>query len=794
MFAQFLQHLDIKKLPIAIASSLLVSGVIIGMRSQGIFEQVELLTYDYLIRLSAKSESDPRVLLVAVDDRALKKLNSDKISDRALTKTLQTLRKYQPRVISLDILRDIPIGEGRAELINYVNGVYDPLEGKIKPIIFPCALPSSSKPEGIDPPPVIDGDSAIGFVDLEADAKDMLGGEIIRRIPVSSIPAATTESPADNASSASNAPQSNCYAPFSLSFLTALSYLQSENIALDTANINEGTIRVKNLDFESLAQKAGAYHNLDSGVYQVILDYRFRYPAEVISLANVLEGNITAEQVKDKVVLIGYTTKEDVHQTPYGIEPGVLIHSWAVSQIISNILEERLPIWYWSEPVEWLWIVTWGLVGGAIAWALKPAWQIYLAQGAGAIIIFGSSFWLFTQQGWIPLLPPIFNLAIAGGVAQVALAKLGTSISRVVAKSVSKSSSNLPLNPPAAELSDSLPTIAEAAASASDLLPTVVHFSPAPSSAKPLPVQNPNEPLEGQILGDRYRLEKMLGQGGMSKVYLAFDTKLSDRAVAVKIMTRYSASINPALTKRFMREVKVISRVKSSHVVQVIDFGVTPETYPFDGSPFYVMEYFQGRTLNELVKEVGTLSVKQAIRLILQVSSGLKEAHKHGIIHRDLKPDNIFLVSGGAFGEEAKILDFGIAKIVNTDDENSQQTLATQAGSFIGTYRYASPEQCRGLPDIDLRTDIYSLGVILYEILSGHSPYNLDVKQTTHADWLVSHIRVEPEPLRSHAHCQNLPQELEELVMKCLRKLPEERFASLAELEQALKKVMPNLF
>ena len=784
MVAKFFQHLDIKKLPIAIATSLVVSGAIVGLRSQGVFEKAELLAYDYLIRLTARSQPDSRILLVAVDDSALKKLNSDKVSDLVLQQTLETLLSYNPRAIGIDILRDVPIGEGREELINYSNSIYEPLEGKIKPIIFTCALPSASRKAGIDPPPVIDANSAVGFANLEAD----ITREIIRRTPISSIPAAIPDADVGNAQ---ETPETNCYAPFSLSFLTALSYLQEDNIAVDTEQMDRGTIEVGKLDFTSLAKKAGAYQSLDTEAYQIILDYHLRQPAEVISLAKVLDKELQPEQIRDKVILIGYTTKEDIHQTPYGNKPGVLIHAWATNQIISNVLEERAVVWYWAEPLEWLWISAWGLIGGAIAWGLKPAWQVYTAKGAGACFVFGSSLWLFTQQGWIPLLPPVLNLAIAGIASKIVLNKLSDSASSMGTSELPATSvmplKSLEIPPTEIEIANNYATRSP---NKGDLLETRPSFDPA---TPPQPIINPDEPLEGQILGDRYRLEKMLGKGGMSKVYLAFDTKLAERAVAIKIMTRYSASMNAGLVKRFMREVKVISRVKSSHVVQVTDFGVTPEEYPFDGSPFYVMEYFNGRTLSELLREVGTLSPKEAIKLILQICSGLKEAHQHGIIHRDLKPDNIFLVAGGAFGEEAKILDFGIAKIVNTDEEDFQQTSATQAGSFIGTYRYASPEQCRGLPDIDSRTDIYSLGVMFYEILSGHSPYDLDGQQTTHADWLVNHIRVEPKPLKSHACCRNIPFELEELVMKCLRKLPEERFADLGELEIVLKQVMPNL-
>ena len=312
-----------------------------------------------------------------------------------------------------------------------------------------------------------------------------------------------------------------------------------------------------------------------------------------------------------------------------------------------------------------------------------------------------------------------------------------------------------------------------------------------PNSSKPS--KTPfvrKDPLEGKAIGDnnRYLLQTLLGQGGMSKVYQAFDTKFEDRIVAIKLMTNYSAVSGQHLIKRFMGEVQAISRLKHPNIIQILDFGITPDEAPFDGSPFYVMEYFDGKTLQNLLTEHKTLPLASVLNIIHQVCAGLKQAHQKGIVHRDLKPDNIFLVAGGAFGEIVKIIDFGIAKNLSSDDQN--HTKLTQAGSFIGTYHYASPEQCRGLPNIDQRSDIYSLGVILYEAICGHNPYGLDDDLSpSQADWIACHIRVPPKPLKEQAGSEKIEDELANVVMKCLAKSPQDRFSDLGELQNAVANI-----
>ncbi len=309
---------------------------------------------------------------------------------------------------------------------------------------------------------------------------------------------------------------------------------------------------------------------------------------------------------------------------------------------------------------------------------------------------------------------------------------------------------------------------------------------PNPSKSRPTLFAR-EDPLEGKTIGDnnRYLLQTLLVQGGLSQVYQALDTKFEDRIVAIKLMTNYSAASGQHVIKRFMREVKAISRLKHPNIIQILDFGVTPDEAPFYGSPFYVMEYFVGKTLQNLLTENKILPLASLLSIIHQVCAGLKQAAREGIVHRDLKPDNIFLVAGGSVGEIVKIIDFGIAKNINYNDKNYTQL--NQVESFIGTYRYASPEQCQGLPNIDQRSYIYSLGVILYEAICGHNPYGLDDDLSpSQTDWIACHLRVPPKPLKEQIGCENIENGLENIVMKCIAKSPQDRFSDLGELQNAV--------
>jgi serine/threonine-protein kinase len=308
-----------------------------------------------------------------------------------------------------------------------------------------------------------------------------------------------------------------------------------------------------------------------------------------------------------------------------------------------------------------------------------------------------------------------------------------------------------------------------------------------------------NSPLEqdnwiGRSIGDRqrYRLESHLGSGGMGDVFVAMDTLLG-KQVALKLIKEKLIE-STALRKRFEREVALSAALKSDHIVNVSDYGVTPQ-----GHLFYVMDYLPGQSLGQLLRQQQRVDIERTVNIITQVCEGLQLAHEgvtlwwNGattsehvkVVHRDLKPDNIFLVPT-VLGELVKILDFGIAKIRNETVEYTNLT-----SMFVGTFHYAAPEQFEIEADLDERADIYSLGIILYEMLSGTDPFGLGFSTQENMisgmSWVFAHASKPLVPLRLQPGLSHLSPQLEAIVMRCLQKSPQERFASVAQLNQALQ-------
>ncbi len=310
-----------------------------------------------------------------------------------------------------------------------------------------------------------------------------------------------------------------------------------------------------------------------------------------------------------------------------------------------------------------------------------------------------------------------------------------------------------------------------------------------------------NSPLSsnswiGRLIGDnqRYRLLKSLGGGGMGEVYLASDTRLG-KEVALKLL-KYKWLASSEMQKRFEREIAICAALQSDHIIEISDCGVSDE-----GFPFYVMEYLRGQTLRNLMLREKQLTPERTVNIIKQVCKGLQLAHQgvvmgHDakssnvikVIHRDLKPDNIFLLPKD-FGERVKILDFGIAKI---HKESSKQTNLTK--TFIGTFRYSSPEQIQNDKNIDGRSDIYTLGIILYEMLTALDPFGLSVDRSRVSEnsWLHAHGYREPIPFTSRRGCEHLSSELEAVVLKCLQKKPAHRFDSVTKLSVALETALQS--
>jgi serine/threonine protein kinase len=309
----------------------------------------------------------------------------------------------------------------------------------------------------------------------------------------------------------------------------------------------------------------------------------------------------------------------------------------------------------------------------------------------------------------------------------------------------------------------------------------------------------------GRQIGEhkRYRLEAKIGDGGMGVVFRARDVQLG-RIFAVKILKGNFAEDDQYL-KRFEREASIcVALANQSHyVTRVEDYGVTGEGYPY-----FAMEYLVGKTLGEYLLAEKTLPATTSLHIFKQICLGLKAAHEGvmlwrdgqftepiKIIHRDLKPENIFLVSSGTAkaGEVVKILDFGVAKIYG----DSRYTQLSESGFFIGTYAYTSPEQCQGDSTVvDERSDIYSLGLILYRMLSGTDPFGLSQENAfvSPAAWLWAHTATAPKSLLSQPGCNEFDPQLEAIIDHCLAKDPADRFQSVEELLKALQEAEATQF
>ena len=271
--------------------------------------------------------------------------------------------------------------------------------------------------------------------------------------------------------------------------------------------------------------------------------------------------------------------------------------------------------------------------------------------------------------------------------------------------------------------------------------------------------------MQQLVLGDRYTLVELLGDGGMAKVYLARDNSL-DREVALKVLREQFAG-DEEFVERFRREAMSIAALNHPGIVQVYDRGRTE-----DGTFYIVMEYVPGGTLKERIKGKGNLASGEAAGIASQVADALAVAHDHGIIHRDIKPQNVLLTASG----EAKVSDFGIARAA------SAKTM-TQTNSLLGTLAYMSPEQVRG-ERVGPASDLYSLGVVLYEMLTGEPPYQGD-------DPIATAMKHLDEPPRNPQEMNSaVPEELDALVVKLLAKDPEDRYVSAASLGNRTTKQM----
>ncbi len=290
------------------------------------------------------------------------------------------------------------------------------------------------------------------------------------------------------------------------------------------------------------------------------------------------------------------------------------------------------------------------------------------------------------------------------------------------------------------------------------------------------------DPRHRRLLVNRYQLLELVGSGAMGQVYRAEDKLLGGVTVAVKFLSQ--ALLNPRMKERFEREATISALLgeKSIHIVRVRDYGLDEKEIPF-----YVMEYLEGENIGDVIK-YQPLSIDRFVKVARQICFGLDCAHKGilfqgepcPVVHRDIKPSNVLVVEDQALGELVKILDFGIAKVVQSVD-----TSKTQA--FMGTLAYCSPEQMEG-KELDNRSDIYSLGIMMYEMLTGEMPLFPD--NSSFGGWYEAHHHTKPTPMSSK---HKVPNTIETLIMECLAKLPRQRPQSVEEILRAIEAIEAEL-
>ena len=286
------------------------------------------------------------------------------------------------------------------------------------------------------------------------------------------------------------------------------------------------------------------------------------------------------------------------------------------------------------------------------------------------------------------------------------------------------------------------------------------------------------DPLIGTKLIGKYDILSVLGTGGMGVVYKGRQDVM-DRIVAIKMLQAHHLSDSMSV-KRFQQEGKATCRLNHPHIITVYDFGISKS-----GQPYIVMDYLEGKPLSDIIREEGQVGVDRAVNIIRQAAEALGHAHKQGVLHRDLKPSNIVLTEYEGEKDYVKVVDFGVAKLL--EDGNTEGQKLTQMGEVCGSPVYMSPEQCQGLP-LDKRSDIYSMGILLYETLTNRLP----LLGKTMVETMSKHIEAPPSPFSEVRPDLYIPERLEQVVLRALEKKPEKRQQSMEQLATELDMAIPK--
>ncbi|NJK30044.1 MAG: CHASE2 domain-containing protein [Acaryochloris sp. SU_5_25] len=689
--------------PFLLVVSLAVSLPLVGVRQLGGLERGELNTLDQFIRWQPDPGVDPRLLVVAVTEEDIQKLGK---SDQLLDKVLTKLEQDEPRVIGLDIYRDIPVEPGHIELITTLQ---------TSPNLIAICKSGDADSTGVRPPSTVP-EERLAFSDIVVD----LDG-IVRRSLLSLSPD----------------PNSKCPASSSFSLQLALHYLEKQGIQWQkTPN---GALEIGSVRFNPLTNNPGGYQTVDTKGYQILLNYRSPTIARQVSLSQVLNGQIERRWVKDQIVLIGVTASSgnDFFYTPYSATQrnfrmsGVEVHAQMVSQILSAVLDGRPVLWSWPDLVEVVWIWAWAGVGAFLFTAVRRPLLLVMTGGITLAALFGICYVLFLQGGWVPFMPAA--LAFIGAIALVTFYRGYKFTGEQV--------------PP-------------------------IPIAPEPVNTIESTVPSWPEPVS--LLAGRYRNIAPLSQGGFGKTYLAKDIKRPGypQCVVKQLQPRENSQPYLKLVRTLFQREAVTLETLGEHdqIPRLLAYFEEHEEF------YIVQEFIRGKALSEVLSCGECWSVSQVVGLLKDVLPVLDFIHQRGVIHRDLKPAN--LIQRQSDGRLV-LIDFGAVKLLQariteqrleSDPQNSPTTIC------IGTGGYASPEQMMGKPVYS--SDLYALGMICIQALSGKSPSQLSTGFNVTELLCQEHGEVEDG--------------FATILSKMTRPSPQERFQNAQEVLQALQMIFPH--
>ncbi|WP_414584903.1 CHASE2 domain-containing protein [Scytonema sp. PCC 10023] len=639
-------------------SSIIVTGLLFAVQRLGVLEPLEIRLFDQMMQMRADSGSDSRLLIVAVTEDDIKKWKSptsDRLSGQVLDNLLGKLEQYQPRAIGLDIYRDLPIEPGHNQLLKRLQQ---------SDIIIPICKHRDnesgvSPPEGIEP-------SRVGFIDVVEDSD----GTIRRNLLL-----------------LSSAANDDCAAENSLSLQLALKYLRAEGI--QPPPIINKELQLGKTVFKRLESDSGGYQKIDTGGYQIILNYRSSRVAEKVTLTQVLEDKVNRDSVKDRIILIGTTAAslKDIFNTPYstgksdtsGRMAGVEIHAQSVSQILSAVLDKQPLFWFLPESGEVVWVLVWSLTGGIIASRIQHPLYLAIVGGTGLAVLFAGNFFIFTQAGWIPVVSPALGLVLAAGSV------LGYTVYQ------SKQEKE---------------KIAQQVQQQEEAIIQLQAFISQRSNSSGL--TTPSQiPSQTHLLKRRYRIIESLGHGGFSYTYLAQDTQRPSHPLCVVKQLRPAHQEEDFLSvaRRLFNTEAEILEVLGQHdqIPQLL-------AYFEENQEFYlIQEFIKGHSLEKEITPNKKFAEADVVSLLKEVLLILVFVHGYNVIHRDIKPSNLIRRESDG---RIILIDFGAVKQIQAHQPNN--TIA------IGTPSYMPLEQTNGQPR--LNSDIYALGILAIQALTGRHP------------------------------------------------------------------------